>query len=140
MTSCITTIGCTWMGESWTTLYGRVVGPQHAAQSAIWYSTPSGAVWRRFMAILAAEWRGVLNSSWNSERPLIFIHVVLTKKLGVLRSQEIKARIMRRMKIWETGVHAGLMGGSKAEGPPGRARPPPEARRRTSPWPGVITT
>ena len=66
-----------------------------------WYSTPSGAVGRRFTAILAAEWRGVLNRSWNSERPLIFSHVVLTKTLGIRRDWEIRARITRRMDLWE---------------------------------------
>ena len=34
-----------------------------AAQSASWYATPSGAVGRRFMVILAAEWRGVISRS-----------------------------------------------------------------------------
>ena len=33
---------------------------------------------RRFTEILSAEWRGVLNKSWNSERPLVFSHVVLS--------------------------------------------------------------
>ena len=31
-----------------------------AAQSVSWYATPSRAVGRRFTAILAAEWRGVI--------------------------------------------------------------------------------
>ena len=81
-----------------------------AAQSESWYATPSGAVGRRFMAILTAEWRGVLHWSWNSERPLIFEHVVLTKTLGVRRAREIWARITRRMDLWERGRHAGLVG------------------------------
>ena len=34
-----------------------------AAQSASWYATPSGAVGRRFMAVLAAEWWGVISQS-----------------------------------------------------------------------------
>ena len=67
-----------------------------AAQSASWYATPSGAMGSRFTEILAAEWRGVLNRSWNSERPLVFAHVVLTKMLGIRRAQEIRARITRR--------------------------------------------
>ena len=54
-----------------------------ATQSASWYATPSEAVGRRFTAILAAEWRGVLAWSWNSEIPLVFAHIVLTKTLGV---------------------------------------------------------
>ena len=54
-----------------------------AAQSARWYATPYGAVGRRFTAVLAAEWQGVLRRTWNSERPLIFAHVVVTKTSGV---------------------------------------------------------
>ena len=86
------------------------------AQSAIWYATPSGAVGRRFTDILAAEWWGGLGRSWNSERPLVFDHVVLTKTLGVRRAREIRARITRRMDLWERGQHAGLVGDTKAEG------------------------
>ena len=53
------------------------------AQSVSWYATSSGAVGRRFTAIIAAEWRGVLAQSWNTERPLVFAHVVLTKMLAI---------------------------------------------------------
>ena len=57
-----------------------------AAQTASWYATPSGAVGHRFAAILATKWRGVISRSWNSKRPLVFAHVVLTKTLGVRRA------------------------------------------------------
>ena len=57
-----------------------------AAQSASWYATPYVAVGRHFTATFAAEWWRVLNRSWNSERPLDFAHVVLTKKLGVCKA------------------------------------------------------
>ena len=50
-----------------------------ATQWASWYATPSGTVGCCFTAILAAEWEGVLGRSWNSERPLIFAYVILTK-------------------------------------------------------------
>ena len=68
------------------------------------------------MAILVTEWRGVLRRSWNSERPLVLDHVVLTKTLGVRRAREISAWITRRMDLWERGLHAGLVGDAKAEG------------------------
>ena len=84
-----------------------------AAQSSSWYATPSGVVGRRFTAILAAEWQGVISRSWNSEVLLIFAHVVLTKTLGVCRAREIRARITRCM---ERGQHAGLVGDVDAEG------------------------
>ena len=84
-----------------------------AAQSASWYATPSGAVGRHFTAILAVGWRGVLSWSWNSERPLVFAHVVLTKTMGVRQAREIRARITRRMDHWERGQHDGLVGGGR---------------------------
>ena len=68
------------------------------------------------MAILAAEWWGVLGRTWNSERPLIFTHVVLTKTLGVRRAWYIRSGITRRMDLWERGLHTGLVGDTKAEG------------------------
>ena len=58
-------------------------------QSASWYATPSGEVGCRFMTILASEWRGVLGSTWNSKRPLIFAHIVLTKTFDICRTREI---------------------------------------------------
>ena len=87
-----------------------------AAQSTSWYATPSGAVGRRFTEILAAKCRGAISRSWNSDRPLVFAHVVLTKTLGVRRAREIWARITRRMDLWESGQHAGLVGDAEAEG------------------------
>ena len=54
-----------------------------AAQLDIWYATPSGAVERQFTAILAAEFQGVLNVILSSERPLVFVHAIITKTLGV---------------------------------------------------------
>ena len=65
---------------------------------------------------MAAEWRGVIVRICISKRFLIFGHVVLTKTLGVRRAQEIRARLMRRMDLWERGQHAGLVGDSEAEG------------------------
>ena len=68
------------------------------------------------MEILSEERQGVLCRSWNSEIPLVFAYVVLTKTLGVRRSQEIQDRITRRMDLWERGIHAGLGGDANAEG------------------------
>ena len=41
---------------------------------------------------------------------------MLTKTLGFHRAQEIRARITRRMDLWERGQHAGLVGDTEAEG------------------------
>ena len=68
-------------------------------QSTSWYATPSGVVGHHFTAILPAEWHGVLVRSSNSERPLVFAHVILTKTLGVRRALEIRARITQRINL-----------------------------------------
>ena len=92
------------------------------AQSVSWYTTPSGAVGRRFTEILAVEWRRVLDGSWNSERPLVFAHVLLMKTLGVHTAQKIWAWIMRRMNLCDRGLHADLVGDSEAEESAGEGR------------------
>ena len=78
-------------GAAWQRPWRRLT-----AQSASWYATLSGAVGRRFTVILEAEWRGVISQSWNSKRPLVFAHVVLTKTLVIRRAREIRDRIIRR--------------------------------------------
>ena len=54
--------------------------------------------------------------SWNSKRPLIFIHIVLTNTLGVRRAKDIRARTTRQMDLSEGGLHAGLVGDAEAKG------------------------
>ena len=58
----------------------------------------------------------LLNRSWNSERPLVFSHVVPTKTLGVRRAREIRTRITRLVDLWDRVQHAGVVGDIKAEG------------------------
>ena len=64
-----------------------------------WYTIPSGNVGRQFTDILATEWRGSLGRICNSEMPLVFVYVVLTKTLGVYRFKEIRAHITRWMEL-----------------------------------------
>ena len=71
---------------------------------------------RRFNGVLAAEWRGVLNHKWNSERPLIFANEVLTRTLSACKAREIWASINRCLDHWEREVYAGLVGDVLAEG------------------------
>ena len=87
-----------------------------AAQSASWYSTPPGKLGHRFTAVLAAYWRGVLGWKWNSERLLVFDHVILTKTLGACKAREIQEIIDRRLDLWERGSHAGLVRDALTEG------------------------
>ena len=66
------------------------------------------------MAILAAEFQGVLQRTWNSKRPLVFAHVFPTKTIGVRRVREIRSRIIKQMDLCEKGLHAGLIGDAEA--------------------------
>ena len=70
----------------------------------------------RFTAVLDVEWRGVLERKWNSDRPLVFSHVVLTKTLVDHKAREIWARIDCQQDLWDRGIHAGLVGGALVEG------------------------
>ena len=54
--------------------------------------------------------------SWNSDIPLVFAHVILTKTLGLRRAWEIQAWITRCMDLWERGLHADMVGDAEAEG------------------------
>ena len=64
----------------------------------------------------------MLNRSWNSEKPLVFAHVILTKTLGIRWAREIRARITRRIDLWERGQHAVLVGDAEVEGAAGEGR------------------
>ena len=78
-----------------------------------WYATPPGAVGRRLTTRLVAEWWGVRDRSWNSERPLVFVNVILE---NTPCSHHIRARISRRLKLWEAGRYYGLVGNTEDEG------------------------
>ena len=58
----------------------------------------------------------MINRKWNSERPLVLAHVILTKTLGACKARQIWVRIDRQLELWERGIHAGLVGGALAEG------------------------
>ena len=87
-----------------------------AAQSASWYFAPPSKVGFQFTSVLAAEWRGVLDWKWNSKRPLVFSHVVLTRTLSSFKAREIRARIDRYLDLWERGIYSVLLGGALSEG------------------------
>ena len=84
--------------------------------SAICHSAPPGKVGRRFTAVMDAEWQGMLNWKWNSKRPLIFAHVVLTKTLGTRKARDIRANIDRRLDLWNRWIHTSLVGYELSEG------------------------
>ena len=80
-----------------------------------------------------AEWREVLQRNRNSERPLVFAHIILTKMLGIRRARDIRAHITRRIDLWDRGIHAGLARDVRRRGIPGRAGMPVTERRRMRP-------
>ena len=65
---------------------------------------------RRFTAVLATEWRGLLDWKWNSEQPLVFVHVVLKRTKGACNVRETQARINRRLDLWEKDIQVILLG------------------------------
>ena len=85
-------------------------------QSDSWYSTPPGKAGCQFTAVLAEERRGVLDRKWDSERPLVFSHVVLTSTLRERKAREIRLIINHWLDLWEKGMHTGLVRDALVEG------------------------
>ena len=105
-----------------------------AAQSASWHATPSGAVGCRFTEILAAEWWGVLDRSWKSERSLVFTTLLLLRHWAYVGQRISGPGSPGR---WTTG--RGVSTQSKWEtprqkGPLRRAEPQASGSRKTGPW------
>ena len=115
-TSHITTKGRTWTGELQTTLHDSIAGASSLRNQQA--GTPCPLEW--WGAASRQSWRwsgpGFSTGVGTLRDPLVFAHVVLTKTLGVRRAQEIRARITRRMDLWERGQHVGLVGDAEAEG------------------------
>ena len=77
------------------------------------------ALWRNRAPLhgnIGGRMAGALSRKWNSERLLIFAHIVLSKTLGIRRAREIRDRITRRMDLWERGQYVGLVGDAKGDG------------------------
>ena len=62
------------------------------------------------------EWQGVRYRSWNSKRPVVFAHIILTETPGDCQAKEIWARISHRLDLWDAGWHDGLVGDMEDEG------------------------
>ena len=54
----------------------------------------------------------MLDRKWNSEGPLVFAHVLLTRTLGTRKAREIWARVDLCLDLWERCMHAGMVGGA----------------------------
>jgi hypothetical protein len=76
---------------------------------------PKGKVGSCFLAKLASEFRGIRARTWNSERPLVYVAVILQTTPGVKRVRDIRRRIEHRMNLWYEGKYTALVGDTKAE-------------------------
>ena len=79
------------------------------------YQAPPGKVGRRFLTILVAEFRGVRDRLWNSERPLVFVATVLQTTPGVRRAKDIRKRLAQRMDLWNQGQFKALVDDAEGE-------------------------
>ena len=76
---------------------------------------PPGKAGRWFTAVMAAEWKGVLDQKRKPKIPLVFAHMVMKRTLRACKAREIQARIDRQLDLWERGIHPGLVGYVLAE-------------------------
>ena len=67
------------------------------------------------MDLLASEFDGVLDRRWNSERPLVFIAVVLQKTPTCRRARDVRTRLSLRMDHWERNRIGALVDDTIAE-------------------------
>jgi hypothetical protein len=79
------------------------------------FQAPAGKVGRRFLTILAAEFRGIRERLWNSERPLMFAATVLQTTQGVRRAKDICRRLAQRMDLWDQGYFKALVDDTEGE-------------------------
>ena len=63
------------------------------------YGLPKGKVGKRFLTALVAEFAGVRERRWNSERPMLLVMLVLAQQQEVSRASDIRKRILQRMDL-----------------------------------------
>ena len=71
------------------------------------YMLPQGPVSHDFITQLTVELQGVCERKWNSERPLVFLMVVLTQMDSKLRFSKVRAHIKHCLKTWNMGNYQG---------------------------------
>ena len=55
--------------------------------------------------MLVAEFAGVRERRWNSERPMLLVMLVLARQREVSRASDIRKRILQRMDLWRAGAY-----------------------------------
>ena len=98
------------MDAKWQALWQRLV-----AQAGRQYDNPSGRVGRKLLTAFAAEMAGVRKRLWNSERPLVFLMVVLQRTETVPGAGAIRRRLLRRLDMWERGWIVALVDDTEVE-------------------------
>lgn len=76
---------------------------------------PSGKVGKGFLAALTAEFRGVRERKWNSERPLMIVATILQSTPGVRQAKDIRLRISQRLDLCSQGHYQALVDDTEAE-------------------------
>jgi len=66
----------------------------------------------------------------NSEKPLVFVSVILPKTTGVQMVKDICMQLMQQMNLWNHGCYAALINDTEAEAL-GRAGTSPEHDNET---------
>jgi hypothetical protein len=86
----------------WKNLWKRIVQllTTHCA-------VPKGRTGRRFFARHTREFQGVMNRTWNSERPLAFAACILQTARGVCRATDVQARLEHRLDLFDLDQHVG---------------------------------
>lgn len=67
------------------------------------WDAPMGRVGKRFVQLLAEEWKGVRERQWNAERPIVCCAAILSRKRNKIRATTIRDTIDARIDLWEAG-------------------------------------
>ena len=79
------------------------------------YIVPKGPVGRRFITTLCLEFEGMLARKHNSERPIVFVAVILQTTQSCKRARDIRKRINQRLELWDKGEYAALVDDTESE-------------------------
>ena len=82
--------------EVWQRRYDRDIAHPHQL-----VLPPNNSIGKQFISAYAAEWQGIQEGCWNSERPLIFAACVLALKPGCYLAREIKPKVEKWLGLWE---------------------------------------
>ena len=107
--SCSSTPGTDLTGDIPEDTFWQALWIQVVRLSVPTYNVPLGMVGRRFIATLAAEFQGIQDRKWNSERPLIFPAVILLTCPDVRWAKDIRQRILQRLDLWDQGKYLALV-------------------------------